>query len=93
MEQLCGMGDAVLDDPQGQKQFLVDSVRLNEAFNNALDMNATSLWQEPRWPEEIESGVAPRLVEFPRQNVRRHTECVYCVSPASIRLLLLYSTH
>jgi hypothetical protein len=30
------MGDAVLADPQGQKQLPVDCVRLNEVFNNAL---------------------------------------------------------
>jgi hypothetical protein len=47
----------------------IDSVRLNEAFNNALDMETTSLWPEHRWSEEIESDVAPRPVVFTGQNV------------------------
>jgi hypothetical protein len=46
------MGDAVLADPQGQKRLPIDGVRLNKAFSNALDTDATSSWPEPRWPEE-----------------------------------------
>jgi hypothetical protein len=32
MEKLCGMDDAMLADPQGQIQLLVESIRLDEAF-------------------------------------------------------------
>ena len=53
------MGDPVLADPQGQKQLSVAGVCLYETFNNALDMETTSLWAEPRRLDEIESGVAP----------------------------------
>ena len=49
------MGDVVLADPQG-KQLLVAGVRLNQAFNDALDI------------ETFEYGVAPRPVGFPRRN-------------------------
>ena len=49
------MGDVVLADPQG-KQLLFAGVRLNQAFNYALDM------------ETFEYGVAPRPVKFPRRN-------------------------
>ena len=43
------MGDAVLADPQG-KRLLVAGVRLNQAFNDALDI------------ETFECSVAPRPV-------------------------------
>ena len=47
------MGDAVLANPQG-KQLLVAGVRLNQVFNDALDI------------ETFECGVAPRpVVEVP----------------------------
>ena len=49
MEELCHMGDAVLADPQGI-QLLFAGVRLNQAFNDALDI------------ETLECGVAPRPV-------------------------------
>ncbi|KAN0103747.1 hypothetical protein V8E52_011669 [Russula decolorans] len=58
-EDLCGMGNEVLADPQGQTQLSVAGVRLSEAFNNALDVETTALWPEPRRLEEIPSGVAP----------------------------------
>jgi hypothetical protein len=58
MGELCGMGNAVLADRQ--TQLLVVGVRLDEAFNTALDMETTPLWPEPRRLEEIQSGVAPR---------------------------------
>ncbi len=51
------MGDAVLADLHGQKRIPIDGVRLNEAFNNALDTDTTSSWPEPRLPEEIGSVV------------------------------------
>jgi len=42
MEEFCGMGNAVLADPQGRTQLLVVGFRLREAFNNALDMETTA---------------------------------------------------
>ena len=56
MEEFRDMGDAVLADPRGQKQLPIAGVRLNQAFNNALDM------------ETFEGGVAPHLAGFPRRN-------------------------
>jgi hypothetical protein len=47
------MGDAVLADPRGLRQL---PVRLNEEFNNALDM------------ETFESDSAPHPVESPKEN-------------------------
>jgi hypothetical protein len=58
-EELCGMGSAVLADPQGQTRLPVAGVHLSEVFNNALDVETTILWSEPRRHEEIQSGVAP----------------------------------
>ena len=64
------MGDAVLADPQGQNWLPLNGVRLNEAFNTALEIETAPLWPEPRWPEGVESAVAPRPVEYySRQNV------------------------
>ena len=40
-----------------------DSVLLNEAFNNALDLDTCS-WLEPQLPEETECGVTPQPVEL-----------------------------
>jgi hypothetical protein len=62
------MGDVVLADPQGQNPLPIDSVRLDEAFYNALDTE-TTIWPEPRWPEEIESRVTLRPVRLPRQDI------------------------
>jgi hypothetical protein len=59
------MSDAVLADPQGQRQLPFDSVRLNDY---ALDVDAASVWPDPRWPEGIEIGVARQ--EFRRQGVQ-----------------------
>lgn len=53
------MGDAVLADPQGQTRLPVTGVRLSETFNNALDVDTTPVWPEPRRLEEIQSGVIP----------------------------------
>jgi hypothetical protein len=53
------MGSAVLADPQGQTRLPVAGVHLSEVFNNALDVETTILWSEPRRHEEIQSGVAP----------------------------------
>lgn len=41
----------------------VDSVRLNEVFDNAIGMETDSLWLKPRWHEEIASVVAPQPVQ------------------------------
>jgi hypothetical protein len=76
------MGDAVLADPQGHEQLPVDSVRLNEAFNNALDMDATSLWPETRWPGELESVVDARMTE---QNKRKYEEVEWDVAPRQVK--------
>jgi hypothetical protein len=55
-----GMGDAVLADPQGQTQLPpVAGFGLSEAFKNALEMETTSPWLEPRRLEEILRVVAP----------------------------------
>jgi hypothetical protein len=54
------MGNAVLADPRGQTRLPVAGVRLGEAFNNALEMETTSPWSEPRRLEGMESGVSPR---------------------------------
>ena len=45
-----------------------DSVLLNDAFNNPLDLD-TCLWPEPQLPEETECGVAPQPVELAAQDV------------------------
>jgi hypothetical protein len=71
IEQLCGMGDAVLADPRGQTRLPVAGVRLSEAFNNALDLETTSPWPEPRRLEEMERGVAPRPGWTPQEQARR----------------------
>ena len=69
MEQLCEMSNTVLlADPQGQKQLPFDSVRLNEVFDKALDMETDSLWLESRWPEEIASDVASQPVQPPTRD-------------------------
>jgi hypothetical protein len=52
------MGDAMLADPQGQKRLPVAGVYLNQAFDNALDTEATLLCSEPRTREGMESAVA-----------------------------------
>ena len=56
MEGLYDMGDAVLADPQRQKQLPVGGVHLNQAFNKFLDMVT------------FEGGVPLRPVEFPSWN-------------------------
>jgi hypothetical protein len=69
MEQLCEMGDAVLADPQGQKRLPI-SVRLSEAFNNALDMETACLWPKSRWPEAMGNGITSQPVVSQNQNVQ-----------------------
>jgi hypothetical protein len=56
------MGNAVLADPHGQKRISIEGVRLNDAFNNALDTDTISSWPEPRRPEEI-GNVILRLAD------------------------------
>ena len=56
----------MLANPQRVVPF--DSVLLNEAFNNALDLD-TCLWPEPQLPEGTECGVAPLPVELAAQDV------------------------
>lgn len=48
IEQLCGMGDVVLADPQGQTRLPVAGVQFYRAFNNALDTDA------PEHPMSVE---------------------------------------
>jgi hypothetical protein len=48
MEELCGMGDAVLADPQCQKQLSVAVVRLNEIFNSP------STWRQLHYGQNLE---------------------------------------
>ena len=79
------MGDAVLADCQGQKQLPVDGVRLNEAFNNALDVDTTSLWPEPRWPEEIESVVGLVDTRMAKRNKRKYEEVEPDVTPRQVK--------
>jgi hypothetical protein len=78
------MGDEVLADPQGQAQLPVADSFLNQAFNNALDTEATLLCSEiqesgrraevaepgSQAPGVTISGVALRLpqVKFPSDN-------------------------
>jgi hypothetical protein len=52
------MGNVVLADPQGQTQLPVAGGLLNQAFNNALDTEATSQWPEHRTRVEVEGAVA-----------------------------------
>jgi hypothetical protein len=77
------MGDVVLADPQGQNPLPIDSVRLDEAFYNALD-NETTIWPEPRWPEEIESSVTLRPVGLPRQDERELAWRAAVAEPGSL---------
>ena len=58
MEQLCGIGNVVLADPQGQILMPVAGVRLNETFNKALDTETTALSPDPQMRVEIEGAVA-----------------------------------
>ncbi len=60
------MGDAVLADSQGLTQLRVSGARLNEAFNNALDVETSSLWLPRSMQEAWASNDA-----WPGQNKRR----------------------